>query len=124
MKDIFAARFREAREKAGFTQDEIASVCIGRSGGAMNSAAVAQWEKPNGTRPTFENLIAAAKYLNVSIDYLVGITDKSMEAREESGRYDLPPEALRIARRWLQLSLPARDAVRHLLDVMSKSTIK
>lgn len=90
----------------------------------MNGASIAQWEKPDGTRPTFENLIAAARRLNTSIDYLTGLTDRPDEVREESAHYGISDESLNIARRWAQLPMPARDAVRNLLEAMLKITAK
>ncbi len=125
MKDVFAIRFREERERAGLTQEDIATVCRNRSGEPLSSSAVAQWEQPDGTRPGYENLVAAARRINTSIDYLTGITDRLYEARETTAQYDgLPDDALRLARRWGSLPPSAREAVQRLLDVMSKMSAK
>lgn len=124
MRDVFSARFKQARERARLTQDEVATACRNRAGEVMNGASIAQWEKPDGTRPTFENLIAAARRLNTSIDYLTGLTDLPNEVREESANYGFSDESMYIASRWAQLPTPAKDAVRNLIEAILKTTIK
>ncbi len=97
----FGSRFRKAREDAGLSQEDIAAVCRNRKGEELTRAAVSYWEKDK-ERPSFENLVAAAKRLNVSIDYLVGRTP------EVSG---ISAEAVKFAQQWEALPRDARESV-------------
>ena len=65
---IFSERLRELRKEKGLTQKELADkVGISRVG-------YGYWEK--GKRePNFKKLILLAKYLYVSTDYLLGLTN-------------------------------------------------
>ncbi len=60
----FGEKLKEARKKAGLTQEELAEL-IG-----ISRAAVAKWETDNGL-PDIENLKTVAGLLDVSIDYLL-----------------------------------------------------
>ena len=73
---MFAERLKQERQLAKLSQDDIADVCLNRDGQPLSRAAVSLWEKPGGNKPTFENLVAIAKRLSASIDYLVGLSDK------------------------------------------------
>ena len=130
MKDLFAERFRGMRQQAGLTLDDIAEVCLNRSGEAPSRAAIAQWEKADGTRPSFDNLVAAAKRMRVSIDYLTGLTDNpamttAFYASEKLAEYrTLSAEAYALARQWDRLPPAAQRAIRELLDTMKTMTEK
>jgi len=97
----FGSRLRKAREDAGLSQDDIAAVCRNRKGGELTRAAISYWETDT-ERPSFENLVAAAKKLRISIDYLVG------NVAEESG---LSKEAVKFAQQWEPLPAEARESV-------------
>jgi len=60
----FGEKLKEARKKAGLTQEELAEL-IG-----ISRAAVAKWETDNGL-PDIENLKTVAGLLDVSVDYLL-----------------------------------------------------
>lgn len=60
----FGERFKEARAKAGFTQDELAQRL------AVSRSAVAKWESDRGM-PDVTNLKMIADVLGVSVDYLL-----------------------------------------------------
>lgn len=65
---VCAARLKAERERMGLTRKEMAAyVNTGHS-------AYSSWE--NGGLPGAMNLVEIARKLNLSIDYLVGITDK------------------------------------------------
>ena len=57
-------RVREARHKAGLTQEALA----GELG--VSRSAVAQWEMERGTAPSVENLIALARRSGMAFEYL------------------------------------------------------
>ena len=60
----FGERFKEARAKAGFTQDELAQRL------AVSRSAVAKWESDRGM-PDVTNLKMIADVLGVNVDYLL-----------------------------------------------------
>jgi transcriptional regulator with XRE-family HTH domain len=76
MKDVFAERLKQERTRAKLSQDDIADACVNRGGQPVTKQTVSLWEKPGGNKPSFENLVFLSKKLRVSIDYLVGLTDK------------------------------------------------
>ena len=67
-------RIKKARESAGFTQEELAER-IGTS-----RAAIARYESGD-IEPRLEKLIAIAKTLGVSTDYLLDVGDEELELR-------------------------------------------
>jgi transcriptional regulator with XRE-family HTH domain len=63
---VFAARLREARERQGLNQAQLAAKA------AMQPSAIAHFEA-NRRKPSFENVRRLAKALDVSSDYLIGV---------------------------------------------------
>lgn len=62
-------KIKEARKKAGLTQEQFAEkICVSRQ-------AVTKWEADKGT-PDVENLKAISNLLNVSIDFLLNNDEK------------------------------------------------
>lgn len=108
MRDVFAERFRQARRHAKLSQDDIAAVCRNRSGDQLSRAAIAQWEKPGGARPNFYNLVAAARRIGASIDWLVGLTEV------ESASYG--SESL-LLRKYKNADPRDKQIIRQLLDM-------
>lgn len=123
MKDVFSERFRVARKQSGLTLDDIAEVCQNRAGEVPSRAAIAQWEKPGGTKPSFENLVAAARKVGVSLDYLTGLSDNPATVfmvAEKPGEYAaLSTEARRLAHQWERLSPSSKKAIRDLLNSLT-----
>ena len=112
-----AERIKQARTRAGFSPQK-----LGEKVG-VSRAAVAQWESGDtkGLRP--DNLVAAADALRVSIRWLAtGVTGEDgpmyIEARDESP-HTLPPAALEIARKWLELPSETREMIRQFIYVQS-----
>lgn len=97
----FGVRLRKAREQAGLSQDELASVCKNRKGEGVSRTAVSYWESDTD-KPSFENLVAIAHKLKVSIDYLVGFAPKV----EGLGK-----DAIRLAQQWEALPSDGRESV-------------
>ncbi len=75
MKEKFGARFKSLRIAHGFTQPElINSFSIKNPEYKSSVAAISQYE--NGKRiPEVPDLIAWAKYFEVTTDYLLGLSD-------------------------------------------------
>lgn len=63
-------RIREARESAGFTQENLAEAV------GVSRTAVARWESDD-IEPKLQNLISIAELLHVSTDFLFGIRNNS-----------------------------------------------
>ena len=65
---LFSERLKKARKEKGFLQKELAEIL------GISRVGYGYWE--TGTRePNFKKLVLLAKYLEVSTDYLLGVTD-------------------------------------------------
>ena len=65
MKEVFAERLKELRLEKELGQEELAKAL------GLSHGIISLWE--NGLRePKLSNLIALAKFFEVSLDYLVG----------------------------------------------------
>ncbi len=68
MENKFCVRLKELRQEKCVGQVELAKVL------GVSKGIISLWE--NGLRePTMYNLIAIAKYFEVSIDFLVGLSE-------------------------------------------------
>ena len=63
---VFATRLKEARERQGLNQAQLAQRA------EMQPSAIAHFEA-NRRKPSFENVRRLAKALDVSSDYLLGV---------------------------------------------------
>lgn len=68
--EILAKRLRELREEKGLTQKELAQAL-----GLNSKSTITNYEQ-NSRDPDYETLIKIAKYFGVSVDFLLGQTDK------------------------------------------------
>lgn len=110
--DIFASRLRAARKAKKKSQADVAEVCRNREGEPLSREAVAQWESRDpgkNTRPSFENLVEAARLLDTSIDYLVGLRDVDIPLR-------ISTEAAETAILWDEISAAARASAAHAIE--------
>ncbi|UHA71957.1 helix-turn-helix domain-containing protein [Paenibacillus sp. 481] len=85
-------RIAELREYKGWTQEELASMV------GITRAALSHYEK-NRRKPDFETLTKLADLFGVSIDYLVGRTEKTdltldPSVRDFADELELADEAL------------------------------
>lgn len=110
----FGEKLKEARKKAGLTQEELAEL-IG-----ISRAAVAKWETDNGL-PDIENLKAAAKLLDVSIDYLLddggsidlSVTKKAIDLEKyDNGKKLSRIKKLEIKERIVREEYPDAEIIR------------
>ena len=68
MREILAERLRDCRKKGGYTQRDVSIYCD------MTEKAYQNYEL--GTHePKLSIIMRIAEFYNVSIDYLVGLTD-------------------------------------------------
>ena len=78
-------RLRKVREARGYTQEELAE--------HLNIGSLQIWRYENGeTEPKGDVVAKIAQYLNVSTDYLLGLTDNPMGHTEN----DLTPKEQRV----------------------------
>lgn len=75
-------RLKRAREKHGFTQQELADLAD------VSMRTITRWE---GQSESDDNLYRVASVLNISADYLLGLSDDPTPANGE-----LDPEALEL----------------------------
>jgi len=64
----FPKILKELRDEKNLTQTQLAHLL-----GYKSETTISQWETGKRT-PELENLITIAKFFNVTIDYLVGVT--------------------------------------------------
>lgn len=69
MKEILAQRLKQCRKEKGLTQREVAIYCD------ITEKAYQNYELMT-REPRLEILLKIAEYFDVSLDYLVGRTDK------------------------------------------------
>ena len=69
MKEILAKRLRKCRDEAGLTQTEVATYCDTTENTYQNYELAVR-------EPRVSILMRVAKFYNVPIDYLVGLTDE------------------------------------------------
>lgn len=97
-------RFKECREAAGISQKS-AAITVG-----VKPPSMSDWESGR-TSPTCDKLIRLASLYGVSIDELLGVSNRKSE---------LSPEERRLVRMFRQLN---HDGRIHLLD-QAESTLK
>lgn len=83
---MIADRIREARKEAGHTQTSLAELLN------INYKNISRWESGEYI-PEAESIAELAKALNVSADYLLGLTDDPKRAARES---ELSPQEQEI----------------------------
>ena len=66
--EVFCKRVKELRMESGWTQKEVAEKL------QTTNSAVCDWEKGR-TQPDLEMLVALATLFNVSVDYLLGLSE-------------------------------------------------
>lgn len=76
--DILSRRIRELRVDHDLKQGEMGSAL------GITQNMVSNYE--NGREPPIETVIAYAEYFNVSVEYLLGITNERIRAPQDGGR--------------------------------------
>ncbi len=78
----FGTKLKQARQKAGLSQEQLAEKL------GVSRSAIAKWETDKGM-PDIENLKIIAKFLDVSVDYLLGDDEKlSLQTTKEAINLD------------------------------------
>lgn len=83
---MFRTRLRELREAAGYKSQQMFADAFG-----VAQSTVGNWEA--GKRePNYEITMRLARFFGVSIDYLLGVEEKSESTPVPEGRLVQPPE--------------------------------
>lgn len=96
MSVTFGERIRDRRKELGLTLDQLAA--------ASDSSKSYVWEleNKNPPRPSAEKLAAIAKALQVTVDWLLGTDDQTLDVAEDKAFFraysGLPPETRRQLR--------------------------
>lgn len=82
-RNLFARRLRDARERLrGWTQAQLSE----KTG--LPATTISHFENPEGTRkPSFDNLRRLANALEVTTDYLLGLSDDFLTVTTDSTLY-------------------------------------
>lgn len=65
----FSARLQQVRQERGFSRKEIAEIL-------QVTPRAYQYYEEGKREPDYDKLILLARHLNISADYLLGLTDK------------------------------------------------
>lgn len=79
---IFAERLKALRKDRGLTQDDIVKVVVESTGMSFHKGYISKWEN-NKVNPDISSIVPLAEYFNVSLDYLIGLTDDPSPVRKE-----------------------------------------
>lgn len=82
---VIGERLLELRKDAGLTQDDLAAIL------RVNKHSVSSYER-NKSEPPDDVKVAIARYFNVSVDYLLGLTDNPAPIEKRAPVIRLPAE--------------------------------
>ncbi len=83
MNELFGKRFKQLRQELDLNQQDLVSDFNKKYNYNFNRVAISQYE--NGKRiPEIDALTSFAEYFKVSVDYLLGRTDKRNLHKEKS----------------------------------------
>lgn len=89
-KALFAERLKAARQHKGLSQTEMAT----QLGTGITRSGVAKWETGAETaEPEYETLVQLADFLGVTVNYLLGLTERMEPERPIANLF--PVEAMR-----------------------------
>lgn len=80
---MIGERLLELRKDAGLTQDELAAIL------KINKHSISSYERDKSESPDAIK-IAIARYFDVSVDYLLGVTDNPMPSHKRRRAVLLP----------------------------------
>jgi len=112
-------RIRRARRIRGWSQARLAT----RLG--VTPSAVGHWERPNGHRPSSENLVEIAKHLSVSLEWLaIGCVDMRPHGSSgsEPGVISLSEEEEALVKRYRGLPSPSRALLVQFIEAAISSS--
>jgi len=114
-------RIRVARRAKRWSQAKLAA----RLG--ITASAVGHWERPNGHRPSSENLIEIAKHLSVSVEWLaIGCGEMCPPGSSGSlpGVISLSEEERTLLRRYKALPSPTRAILVQFMHALNPPSME
>ena len=100
----FGKKIKDLRMSAGMTLDQLAQAT------GSSKSYIWELENKNPPRPSAEKLSAIATALGVTVDYLLGTDDQTLEAAEDKAFF----------RHYSSLPEPTRRTIREMADLLSK----
>ena len=91
----------------------------------VTPSAVGHWERPNGHRPSSENLVEIAKHLSVSLEWLaIGCFDMRPHGSSgsEPGVISLSEEEEALVKRYRGLPSPSRALLVQFIEAAISSS--
>ena len=68
MENVFPVRLRKLRERRGVSRSVVSELC------GLNKSAVRRYERGE-VEPNMKALVSMSNYFEVSVDYLIGLSD-------------------------------------------------
>ena len=75
-KSNIGNRLREIRKERDLSQDMVVKEVNEKFGVNLSKGQLSKWERNIGHPVLDDNLVSLVKYYNISLDYIVGRTDK------------------------------------------------
>lgn len=107
---LFLSRFRELLAESGKMQKDICDDL------GVSRPTLSNW-KTGYSEPNFDDIIMLAKYFDVSIDYLLGLSD-DLDAPLSSAALDLPADERELLNLYRQLNHEGRQRLIARAEVM------
>jgi transcriptional regulator with XRE-family HTH domain len=100
----FGKKIKELRTSAGLTLDQLAQAT------GSSKSYIWELENKNPPRPSADKLSAIATALGVTVDYLLGTDDQTLEAAKDKAFF----------RHYSSLPEPTRRTIREMAELLSK----
>lgn len=105
----FSERLKEIREDNDYSRQDLAAAIH------VTSAAISNYE--NGNRePDIKTLLQISDFLNVSVDYLIGLANANVPPKDMEKNYYKDVSANLLMSRLIGLSAPYRQLLISILD--------
>lgn len=101
---MFATRIRTLRLGAKLKQPAVAAAC------GVTRESVSQWESAS-MRPAFDKVVSIARFFNVTVDYLFGVSD------DDGPPLKISKEARRCVEAWDSLPASGRNAILSIIEM-------
>ncbi|MFZ7807720.1 MULTISPECIES: helix-turn-helix domain-containing protein [Bacillus cereus group] len=104
---MFGQRLKDLRREKKLTQQDIADVL------GIEKSNISRFESGKQSLSS-ENIIKTAKYFNVSVDYILGISDyKTINKKKEE---QIPKDVVKLMKKINTLSPEKRQLIESLID--------
>ncbi|HDT6579513.1 TPA: helix-turn-helix transcriptional regulator [Bacillus cereus] len=105
--NMFGQRLKDLRREKKLTQQDIADVL------GIEKSNISRFESGKQSLSS-ENIIKTAKYFNVSVDYILGISDyKTINKKKEE---QIPKDVVKLMKKINTLSPEKRQLIENLID--------